>query len=68
MAMTRQIQMRLGADYELKIDQIAALRGGLKKVQVVRLAIDELHLKVFQRRSKDLVPPKVRPGRRRRTT
>jgi hypothetical protein len=58
--------MRLGADYEAKIDQIAELRGGLKKVQVVRLAIDELHRKVFGRRSADLVPPRARPGRRRR--
>jgi hypothetical protein len=67
MATARQVPMRLGADYDLKIDQIAELRGGLKRVQVVRLALDKLHKEVFGRRSKDLVPPRVRPGRRRTT-
>jgi hypothetical protein len=58
--------MRLGAGYEAKIDEIAAIRGGLKKVQVVRLAIEIAHKKICGgRRRADLVPPKVRPGRRR---
>ena len=65
--MAKQVPMRLGDDYGRKIEQIAELRGGLKKVQVVRLALDKLHREVFGRRSADLVPPRARPGRARRT-
>jgi hypothetical protein len=60
--MARQVPMRLGADYERKIEQVAALRGGLKKVQVVRLGIDLLHKQVFGRRAPDMVPVWRRGG------
>jgi hypothetical protein len=59
--MARQVPMRLGDDYERKIEPIAELRGGLKKVQVVRLGIDLLHQQVFGRRAPDLVPVRRRP-------
>ncbi len=62
--MAKQVPMRLGDGYDRMIDDIAAMRGGLKRVQVVRLAIEELHRKVCGgRRSADLVPPRLRPGR-----
>jgi hypothetical protein len=63
--MARQVPMRLGEEYELKIQQIADVRGGLKKVQVVRLGIDALHRQIFGRRSPDMVPVRKRGEPRR---
>ena len=62
--MSRQVPMRLGEDHERMIDEVAAIRGGLKRVQVVRLALEELHRKVVGgRRGADLVPVKRRRAR-----
>jgi hypothetical protein len=50
------------------IRAIAAAREGLTETRVVENAVDLYGRKVLGRRMADLVPPRVRPGRRRRST
>jgi hypothetical protein len=59
---------RLPAETVEVIRAIADAREGLTETRVVINAVKMYGNKVLGRRSPDLVPPRVRPGRRRRST
>ena len=59
---------RLPAQTVAVIGAIAKAREGLTETRVVVNAVEMYGKKVLGRRMADLVAPKVRPGRRRRST
>jgi hypothetical protein len=59
---SRQTPLRLGAEHDLKLEQICGHKGW-DKVQAIRAALDTYHKVTFGRSSADMVPIELRRPR-----
>jgi hypothetical protein len=57
-----RVNYRFRPETVARIVQIAEERGGLTQTRVLELAVEELHKKIFGRRSANLVPPPAQGG------